>query len=156
MNKICVEAEQTFNYKTNFRNLLDHHKVNMKMSNQEAMAISAIQLSFEINSKAIICFTETGLMATYLSKYRPSAWIIAVSIEDKIIKGLSTNYGIVCLKIPSFQGTENIVRYAMKAAVDLGYVSVGDGMVLMYGQNCEHPDQENILKIVTATDSTAK
>jgi len=151
MAKICVEAETTFNYRTNFRNLLDCHKLNSEYSKQEAMAISAVQLSFELNSRAIICFTESGLMANLLSKYRPNAWIVAVSIEDKIIKGLSTSYGVICLKVPSFQGLENIIRYAVKNAVDIGVAKENESLVLLYGQNEEHPDQENIMKIVSAT-----
>jgi len=115
------------------------------------MAISAVQLSFEMQSKAIICFTGSGLIANMVSKYRPNSWIIAVSIEDKIIKGLSTNFGVVCLKIPSFQGLENIVKYAVKCAVELKYCKEGDPLVLMYGQNEEHPDHENILKVINAT-----
>jgi len=150
MTKICVEAEQTFTYRANFRDLLDNHRVSVAMNSGEAMAVAAVQLSFELNSKAIICFTETGLIAAMLSKYRPKAWIIAVSIEDKIIKGLSTHYGIVCLKIPSFQGLENIVKYAVKCSLTLGYCNKGDPLVLMYGQNEEHPDQENIMKVITA------
>jgi len=156
MAKICVEAETTFSYRRNFKNLLDHRSISLKYSKQEAMAISAVQLSFDLESNAIICFTENGLIAGMLSKYRPKAWILAVSIEDKIIKGLSCNYGIVCLKIPSFQGLENIIRYAVKCSVDMGYAKVGDPLVLMYGQNEEHPDQEQIMKIVTACTELAK
>lgn len=151
MSKICVEAEQTFTYRANFRSMLDNHSISNRQSKEEAMAVSAVQLSFGLDSKAIICFTETGMIAAMLSKYRPKAWIIAVSIEDKIIKGLSTNYGIVCLKIPSFQGLENIVKYAVKCTLELGYCDKGDPLVLMYGQNEEHPDQENIMKVITAT-----
>ena len=114
MAKICVEAEACFNYRTNFRNKIDNRDLSISHSRQEAMAISAVQLSFELGTNAMIIFTETGLMANIVSKYRPNAWIIAVSIEDKIIKGLSVCYGVHCLKVPSFQGIDNIVKYIYK------------------------------------------
>lgn len=150
MSKIAVEAETCFNYRTNFRNALDNRDISIALSKQEAMAISAVELSFAMNSPAIIVFTETGLMATLVSKYRPNAMIIAVSIEDKIIKGLSINYGTVCLKVPSFQGIDNIVKYATKSTMEMDYAKQNDSLVLLYSQNEDHPDTENIMKIVTA------
>ena len=42
------------------------------------MASSAVQLSFTMNSNVIICFTETGLTARLVSKYRPKAMTFAV------------------------------------------------------------------------------
>jgi len=37
------------------------------------MAISAVQMSFEIGSPIIVVFTTNGDMARLVSKYRPSA-----------------------------------------------------------------------------------
>lgn len=150
MTAICVEAEQTFSYRTNFRTLMDHHRIGNLMTNQEAMAISAVSMSYTLNTSVIICFTETGQMARLLSKYKPKAWIIAVSIEDKVIKGLALNYGIVCLKIPSFQGGDNIIKYALNTAVQQEYATSGCACVCITGTNEEHPDSDNILKVVTA------
>jgi len=42
------------------------------------MASSAVQLSFEINSNLIICITESGTMARWVSRFRPKAFILAV------------------------------------------------------------------------------
>lgn len=68
------------------------------------MAISAVQMSFEIGSNIIVVFTTNGDMARYVAKYRPSAQIIAVSTENGTIKGLCTSFGVRCLRVPSFQG----------------------------------------------------
>jgi len=46
--------------------------------------------------------TETGAVARFLSKYRPPAVIIAVSIEDHVIKGLTVSRGVISLRVPSF------------------------------------------------------
>lgn len=45
---------------------------------KEAMAGGAVQLSFEIKANVIICLTETGTMARWVSRFRPKAFIIAV------------------------------------------------------------------------------
>jgi len=58
----------------------------------------------------------------------------------------------VCLKVPSFQGIDAIVKYAVKEAMKKGYAKEGDRLVLVSGQNEEHPDDQNIMKILTATE----
>jgi len=66
------------------------------------MAASAVQLSIQINSNAIICFTETGKTARLLSKYSPKAEIVAIGIEEHVIKGLTFTKGVLTLRVPSF------------------------------------------------------
>jgi len=146
MSKIAVEAEYCSNSAATFNKLAQLPL----SSNQEAMAMSAVQLSFKLkNCRSIICFTETGLMARLLSKFRPDAYIVAVSIEDKVIKGLSMHRGVMTLKIPSFQGIENIIKYAIRTALKRGFCSEGEPVVVIRGQHEEHPDQQNILQIMT-------
>nr|AIT70051.1 pyruvate kinase [Neopyropia yezoensis] len=151
MSKIAVEAEFCSNSAETFNRLA---KLPITC-NQEAMAMSATQLSFKLTKcNAIICFTETGLMARLVSKYRPDAYIVAVSIDDKVIKGLSMNRGVMTLKIPSFQGIENIIKYAIKCAIKRGYCAEGEPVVVIRGQNEEKPDQQNLLQIMTAQNFT--
>ena len=45
---------------------------------KEAVAATAVQLSFEINTNVIVCFTESGTMARMLAKYRPKAFIVSI------------------------------------------------------------------------------
>jgi len=85
-----------------------------KVSEVEALARSAVSLSIELNSKVIVCMTKTGDIATHLAKYRPEAFIVAVSFEDKVIKGLTVSRGVICLRVPSLQCShEELVKKAI-------------------------------------------
>ena len=150
MNKISVEAVNCANSAEHFNKLINYPP----KSHQEAMALAAVQLSFKMNSKAIICFTETGLMARLISKYRPDALILAVSIDDKVIKGLSICRSVVTLKVPSFQGAELIMKYAVNSALKRELCQDGEPIICIHGQDEDQMDQQNILKIVTAQKST--
>lgn len=150
MAKLAVEAEATYPFKINFRNMLDFKHI--KLNKTEAMCQAAVQIAFELDAPAIVCFTETGHVGRLISKYKPRAYIICVSVEDKVIKGQAINSGVVCLKVPSFQGIDAIVKYAVKEAMKKGYAKEGDRLVLVSGQNEEHPDDQNIMKILTATE----
>ena len=45
---------------------------------KESVAATAVQLSFEINTNVIVCFTESGSMARMIAKYRPKAFIVSI------------------------------------------------------------------------------
>merc|ERR1712032_1730187 len=112
MGKICDEAEYAMNSAKDF-NDLQRHIANLPEEEreqllpktnryQEAIAMAAVQLSFQINSKVIIVITKTGRMAKLLSKYRPNAYIVAISLIDASIKSLTIYFGVHCLRVPSF------------------------------------------------------
>ena len=105
MAKICSEAELCFDNEGNYWAM----QSNMNGSEKEAMACTAVQLSFEIKTNVIICFTKTGKMALNISKYRPKAFIVAVGIDDCVIKGLATSRGVVCLRVQVFQGIFHLI-----------------------------------------------
>lgn len=151
MVNVCREAETCIDTLKNFNEFILTQPLNNKFRDQEAMAISAVQLSLRLNTSAIICFTETGLIPSLLSKYRPNCHIVAVSIDEKVMRGLTINFGVVSLKVPSFQGIELIIPYAIKTAVERGIVHEDDTLIVLQGVNEEQPDQENIIKVVKAS-----
>ena len=72
-----------------------------KESEKEAMAAGAVQLSFEINCNVIICLTETGTMARWVSRFRPKAHVIAAGYDESVIRSLNISRGIMCLHVPT-------------------------------------------------------
>jgi pyruvate kinase len=120
-----------------------------KFCEAEALAASAVQMSFEIGASIIICFTATGYIARLIAKYRPSVNIVAISTEDKTIKGLSLSSGVTCLRVPSFQGIDTLIDYAIKSAKGRCYCETGQKAVILLGGSEEDPDMSNILKIKT-------
>lgn len=55
--------------------------------------------------------------------------------------------GVTCLRVPSFQGIDTLVEYAIKSAKDRGIVKVGDTAIVLLGGGEEDPDESNVLKI---------
>lgn len=155
MVNVCKEAEACIDFKKEFNQMMYNEYATTKYQEQDAMSLSAVQLSMKLKCTAIICFTETGLIPRLLSKYRPNCHIVAVSIDDKVMRGLTLSYGVISLKVPSFQGVDLIIPYAIKSAIERGIVAEGDSLVVMQGVNEEQPDQENILKVVKANTKAA-
>lgn len=67
---IAREAELTYDNRSTFWQRTNNKK---HVSAAESMAISSVQMSFEIGANVIVVFTTNGEMARLVSKYRPSA-----------------------------------------------------------------------------------
>jgi len=146
MASICVEAEQVFNYAVYYKEMKE--KIT-KPPPEEAVAAAAVQISYEINSKVIVAMTETGSVARYVAKYKPISHILAVSTEEHSIKGLTVTAGVTALRVPSFQGMEALIEYAIKHAKNNGLCATGDLVVVIQGIKEEDPETSNVLKVLS-------
>ncbi|CAD8062653.1 unnamed protein product [Paramecium primaurelia] len=144
MGRICCEAEKCVDHEKTYWNRIHDRG---QLGDKEALAASAVQMSFETKAHVIICFTLTGEIARLVAKYRPRAPIIAISTEDKTIKGLSMTSGVTCLRVPSFQGVDTLVDYAIKSAKTRGIIKTGDKGIVLLGGSEDNPDESNILKV---------
>eukprot|EP00330_Aristerostoma_sp_ATCC50986_P002011 CAMPEP_0114588698 /NCGR_PEP_ID=MMETSP0125-20121206/11341_1 /TAXON_ID=485358 ORGANISM="Aristerostoma sp., Strain ATCC 50986" /NCGR_SAMPLE_ID=MMETSP0125 /ASSEMBLY_ACC=CAM_ASM_000245 /LENGTH=499 /DNA_ID=CAMNT_0001785235 /DNA_START=12 /DNA_END=1511 /DNA_ORIENTATION=- len=147
MAKVCREAELVYNYWGFYRDIKE--KI-AHPPTEEAVAAAAVQLSYEMKSKVIIAMTETGRQARYIAKYKPSAHIVAVSTDEHVIKGLCVSRGITSLRVPSFQGNEALIEYAIKHAKTHDLIKTGDQVIVVQGIQEEDPEETNLLKIVSA------
>jgi len=146
MTNICIEAEAVFNYALSYREMKERI---IKPPPEEAVAAAAVQISYEINSKVIVAMTETGSVARYVAKYKPKAHILAVSTEEHTIKGLTLSRGVTALRVPSFQGMEALIEYAIKHAKNNELCNTGDMVVVIQGIKEEDPEQSNVLKVLS-------
>ena len=73
--------------------------------------------------------------------------MITFSTEDKTIKSLTMTSGVTCLRVPSFQGVDTLVEYAIKSSKDRGFCKVGEKVVVLLVGSDDNPDESNILKI---------
>eukprot|EP01017_Pseudomicrothorax_dubius_P010765 TRINITY_DN1388_c0_g1_i1.p1 TRINITY_DN1388_c0_g1~~TRINITY_DN1388_c0_g1_i1.p1 ORF type:complete len:513 (+),score=157.86 TRINITY_DN1388_c0_g1_i1:117-1655(+) len=149
MAKICTEAELCFDYES--------HQVMMERASirsgfftpQEAIAVSAVRTSMELEAKAIVVFALTDLMPRLISKYEPYCPIMGVSVDEHVMKALTASRGVVCLRVPSFQGTDQLIQFAIRSATERRWASKGDYVVVIHSTDEENPDQSNVLKILT-------
>jgi len=148
MGNICVEAETVYNYYAAYREMKESIR---KPKPEESIAAAAVQISYEIGSKVIIAMTETGTVARNVSKYQPKAHILAVSTEEHTIKALCITKGVTALRVPSFQGMEALVEYAIKFAKGQKLCEVGEFVVVVQSVHEENPEESDMVKIIKVT-----
>lgn len=106
MNKIIDEIEKEINY----NDLLLEFNRKDKTDIPTAIAYSTVDSANRINANAIVCSTMTGLTAKKISHFRPSAPVIAISPNEKTVGGLTINYGIIPVKVPILESTDEIIE----------------------------------------------
>jgi pyruvate kinase len=146
MSKCCAEAERCIDYRRTFNDIKMFTPAGVPTS--EALAASAVSTVLDLNIDLIIVLTDTGALARLVSKYRPSVPILACSVSSSVIKQLNCARGVIGFKIPSYQGTDNLIGMAIQAAKERHLCKSGRKVICIHGTNEETPDESSILKII--------
>lgn len=112
MNKIIDEIENEINY----NDLLLEYSRKDKIDISMAIAYSTVDSANRVKASAIVCSTLSGDTAKKISHYRPGCPVIAISPDEKTVRGLSINYGIIPMNAPVVTSTDEIVQISVEAA----------------------------------------
>ena len=126
MNKIIDEIENEINY----NDLLLEFSRKDKTDIPTAIAYSTVDSANRINANAIVCSTMTGLTAKKISHFRPSAPVIAISPIEKTVSGLTINYGIMPMKVPMLESTDEIIEKSTSVAKEALNLQKKDRIVI--------------------------
>ena len=147
MSKICVEAEKTINYKRVFNDIKMYTPNPVSTAEAVASAVCAAVLD-QKDISLIVVLTESGKLAKLVSKYRPEVNILACSINAHAVRQMNTMRGVVGFKIPTFQGTDNVIQFVITEAKKMNMTKTGAKIAVIHGTNEETPDESNIMKIL--------
>ncbi|EUD68581.1 pyruvate kinase [Plasmodium inui San Antonio 1] len=146
MSKICLEAEACIDYKLLYQSLVS--AIHTPISVQEAVARSAVETAESIGAVLVVALTETGYTARLIAKYKPSCTILALSASESTVRCLNVHRGVTCIKVGSFQGTDNVLRSAIEIAKERNLVKVGDSAICIHGIKEEVAGATNLMKVV--------
>ena len=149
MAACCAEAENTLNYRKVF-NEIKASTDTQHLSTAETVAAAVCgSVLDQQDIGLILVLTESGKLARLVSKYRPSVNILACSINAHAVRQMNCMRGVVGLKIPTFQGTDNVIQFVITEAKKMGLTKSGSKVAVIHGTNEETPDESNIMKILT-------
>lgn len=146
MSKCCVEAERCIDYKRTFNDIKLFTPA--PVSTSEALSASAVSTVADLNVDLIIVLTDTGHLAHLISKYRPSVPILACSTSQSVIRQLNCARGVIGFKIPTYNGSENVMQLAIATAKEKMLCKPGRKVICIHGTDEETPDEQSVLKIV--------
>lgn len=101
----------------------------------KSVAHAACTLADQLDAAAIVATTRSGATAKHISRFRPSAPIVALSPDDKAVSELCLYWG--CL--PSYQALmeddDELIDTAPRMALKTEHVSTGDRVVITAGRS---------------------
>jgi pyruvate kinase len=99
----------------------------------DAIARSAGEIARQIDARAIVAFTESGLTARYVSKARPTVPIITFSPNPVTRRRLALLWGVTAFSIEALRDPDEMIDRASMFLVANGLASPGDKFVAMFG-----------------------
>ena len=143
MNKIIDAIENEIDY----NDLLLEINRNEKIETSKAISYSCVDCANRVEAKAIVCSTMTGNTAKEISNYRPSCPVVAISPDEKVVRGLTINYGIFPVRVPIVSNTDEIINISVDTAKKIINLEEKDRIVIAGSFPLEDVKYTNFMKI---------
>jgi pyruvate kinase len=143
MSKVAVMIENSLDYEE----ILRTKYVNENNSITNSISQATCRTSLDLKATAIVTATSSGYTAAAVSRFRPSAPIVAVTESEYVMRKMSLYWGVYPLKIDKMQSTDEIVDTSVAKALEGGYIKNGDLIVVTAGVPVGISGSTNLLKV---------
>ncbi len=144
MAVIATAAEGSLDYESVLKNVQAS-----KTDDTVTYAVShaTVNTAMDLNASAIITATSSGFTARKISRFRPSAPVIAATSSDKVRRKMNLVWGVQTVKIENATSTDEVFDLALEASRDAGYVKKGDLVVMSAGVPVGVAGATNLMKV---------
>ncbi len=151
MNTICREAEKgpgsTVEASAAF---MERHP-----TFASATAKAAVEAASDLGLGTIVAFTETGNTALLLSKYRPTAEIMAFTPEPSTLRRMALYWGVIPNDFVRLDHTDVMISTAEEILIRMDACADGDGVVMVAGIPPNQRASTNLMKLHTIGEAGA-
>ena len=113
-----------------------------------AMRHAAWQVASDAGAAAILCCTRSGLTARAMARYRPESLLIGLSPQPRTLRQLALSWGVVPMSVDTYASTDELVWYAVEAAVKAGVVRAGQVVAVLAGAPDRDLQATDVLRLV--------
>ena len=145
MAKIDKKAETSPIFISHNHNLL--HELHLQSDVTEAIGEAAVRTANNLDIKVIVAFTQTGLTACKIAKYRPQADILAITGDESVQRGLTINWGVHALLVSNLDKITDTFKLATQKVQELGLADKGDLILVVAGVLIDGVEATNIMRI---------
>lgn len=116
---------------------LQHTETETAHKVTDAVSQAAITMAHHLNAAAIVTLTETGFTSRSISKFRPRCPILAITVSPDVVSKLSMNWGVTGIHFDAEGSDDEMLAFAVRRGVELGYIDPGDIIVATHGVDRE-------------------
>lgn len=142
MARIAEEAERNVDYKHMYTS-----SPYTLMDNTDAISHATVNTAFDIDAKAIVVYTASGVSARMISRFRPEAQIVAMTNSDRVYHQLATSWGVIPSICQTFDNTDDMFINAEETVRRLGLAKNGDNIVITAGVPLGKNVGTNLIKV---------
>jgi len=136
MSRTVVNAEQTQNYNFLYQAIRNSVVIEKgPLSTGESVASSAVSTAIEIDAKLIVILSDTGKMAGYVSKFRPSVSSLILTPSTTVGRQSSgLMLGVHSILVDSLEKSEELIEETMYELSQNSMMKAGDKIIFMAGR----------------------
>ena len=114
----------------------------------ETIGSAVANAARDLNIKTIVASTKSGYTARMISKYRPSADVLALTYDERVQRSLMINWGIQPFVVDRPESTDEMFRVAGEKAKELGFAQVGDLIIVVAGTPGGNAGTTNLMRVL--------
>ena len=142
MAKIAETTESTIDYKKRFYN------AEFRIRNTvDAISHSTCGMAIDINARAIVACSLSGMTARMVSRFRSPFDIIGLTTDETTWRRLALSWGVIPAMCEKFTSTDVLFYTAKKIAVSTLGLKKGDRIVITGGDTTGQSGNTNLIKI---------
>lgn len=147
MVKIACKAEACIDYQKLF--FQNAHKYNPNVT--DAICHATCTTAYNLDAKAIVTVTTSGVSARNIAKYRPAIPIIACTTNTKVCRQLGLSFGIQPIYLEEKNEIFELYNSAIEAACKKNMLEKNDLVVLTAGIPLGRSGTTNMIKVQTVS-----
>jgi pyruvate kinase len=145
MAQVAIEAEAALPYER----MIVEKRGQLETKADDAISYGACQTAQQLNASLILAFTEGGMTAGRVSKYRPMAPILALTTSERVQRRLTLRWGVTPVTIPRLHSVDDFFAVGEEMAMSVVGVEPGSLVVLVAGLPIGVPGGTNLLRVLT-------
>ncbi|KPV39918.1 pyruvate kinase [Alicyclobacillus ferrooxydans] len=150
--KTMAQIASRTEYAVSTKEVVDRHTTSADRNVTDAIGHAVQSMSEELGVSAVVVATTSGHSARVVSKHRPHAMIVAATPRAEVARRLTVSYGVYPVVIQDVKTTDEVLETAVQGALDAGFVSHGDLVIIVAGVPVGQRGTTNLLKVHTIGD----
>ena len=142
MARIAETTEESIHYAKRFHNAEFHIK-----NSVDAISHSTCGMSIDIDAKAIVACSLSGMTARMVSRFRSPVPIVGLTTDERTWRRLSLSWGVIPAMCEKFSSTDVLFYTAKKIAKDALSLQKGDRIVITGGDTSGVSGKTNLIKV---------
>lgn len=143
MSNIALRTEHSLDY----RQMLSNKTIGKDITVTNAISHATCATAQDLGAAAIITATSSGYTARAVSKFRPNSPIIAATPKQDVMRKLSLVWGVYTVQSDNTSSTDDVIDLSVQSALEKGYISDGDLIVITAGIPVGVAGSTNLIKV---------